>query len=624
MTNPAYARCGIENHYMLRLVLIVASILICAHAAILCQAQVHDNGWYWPNETGYVAPYYYWNQWVDQENPSFHGWHLAVDLKGKVGDPVYAIARGVVVYSNSLEGGFGPNATPGGAMVVLHQTFDGVLFKALYGHLNEMLPPGTSVAPGQVLGVMNAWGPPHVHFGIHRGAEAPEDGLICRGYTYVKDRFYGWEDPLAFLDSHFGYGRPPELKDVEIIEEAGQYDVAYFAGQDEVGNYLIGGTRFIKLTPSFETIWDKAIAGRAFRQTSDGGFIIAGGTSVMVLTKTDSDGEIEWQKTFNEEGKGSALCVGEQSSGGYLIGGNALGIPSGGTSAFAVAVDSDGDEAWRKTPGVSGYAQSYTSIESRADGERVVAGITCSGVGCVPVLNVISEGPDPSVAVANFSVGEIDSSFTPWVENTADGGLIFSCTLSPSSGDRDIFIAKLKADDTIEWKNTTIDGDDDAAVTSITQTVDGGYVGCGFKRYASGGSDAYIFKLDVVGALMWERTIAVRHTNIFYSIQQLNDGGYIAAGFTSDGDYDILIAVLEPEQPYDFSILRSVVDSGDLDGDGKTDVLDVRLFLEIVRGGIAGTAEQRARLDLDCDGDIDIDDVKILAEYIIGIRTTLP
>ena len=341
----------------------------------------------------------------------------------------------------------------------------------------------------------------------------------------------------------------------------------------------------------------------------------------MVLTKADSDGEIEWQKTFEEEGIGSALCVAEQSNGGYLIGGYASGVPSGGTSAFAVVVDSDGDEAWRNTLGVSGYARSYTSIESRADGERVVAGYLCHP--CRPTLQVIDDGVNP-VTVANFSVGEIDSSFTPWVENTADGGLVFSCTLTSPSGDRDIYVAKLGANDTIEWGGAVIDGDDDEAVTSITQTLDGGYVGCGFKRSVSGGSDAYVFKLDARGALMWERTIAVRRNNIFYSIQQLNNGGYIVAGYTSDGDYDILIAVLEPEQPFDFSILRSVVDSGDLDGDGKTDVLDVRLFLQIVREGIVGTAEQRARLDLDGDGDIDLDDVKILAEYIIGIRATLP
>jgi parallel beta-helix repeat protein len=58
---------------------------------------------------------------------------------------------------------------------------------------------------------------------------------------------------------------------------------------------------------------------------------------------------------------------------------------------------------------------------------------------------------------------------------------------------------------------------------------------------------------------------------------------------------------------------------GDVDADGKIDVLDVRLCLQIATGFIAGTAEQREQADMDEDGDVDMDDVHILSEYIIGM-----
>jgi len=58
---------------------------------------------------------------------------------------------------------------------------------------------------------------------------------------------------------------------------------------------------------------------------------------------------------------------------------------------------------------------------------------------------------------------------------------------------------------------------------------------------------------------------------------------------------------------------------GDVDIDGKIDVLDVRLCLQIALGAIEGTAAQRAAADYDGDGDVDLDDAIALAEYVIGI-----
>ncbi|MFC2078322.1 Ig-like domain-containing protein [Candidatus Bipolaricaulota bacterium] len=63
---------------------------------------------------------------------------------------------------------------------------------------------------------------------------------------------------------------------------------------------------------------------------------------------------------------------------------------------------------------------------------------------------------------------------------------------------------------------------------------------------------------------------------------------------------------------------------GDVNGDGKIDLIDVRLCQQIAAGVIAGTAEQRQAADVDGDGDVDEKDAEILAEYVLGIRTTLP
>jgi len=55
---------------------------------------------------------------------------------------------------------------------------------------------------------------------------------------------------------------------------------------------------------------------------------------------------------------------------------------------------------------------------------------------------------------------------------------------------------------------------------------------------------------------------------------------------------------------------------------GRNDILDARLCLQIARGFLVGTAAQRGQVD--SDGDVDATDTQILAEYVIGIRSTLP
>jgi len=63
---------------------------------------------------------------------------------------------------------------------------------------------------------------------------------------------------------------------------------------------------------------------------------------------------------------------------------------------------------------------------------------------------------------------------------------------------------------------------------------------------------------------------------------------------------------------------------GDVNGDAVIDLIDVRLCAQIANGYISGTVAQRAAADVDGDGDVDMDDARILAEFIIGMRTTLP
>jgi len=62
---------------------------------------------------------------------------------------------------------------------------------------------------------------------------------------------------------------------------------------------------------------------------------------------------------------------------------------------------------------------------------------------------------------------------------------------------------------------------------------------------------------------------------------------------------------------------------GDVNGDGIINLLDVRLCLQIARGNLVGTPAQRNAADVNRSGDVSESDAEILAQYVIGMRTTL-
>ena len=63
---------------------------------------------------------------------------------------------------------------------------------------------------------------------------------------------------------------------------------------------------------------------------------------------------------------------------------------------------------------------------------------------------------------------------------------------------------------------------------------------------------------------------------------------------------------------------------GDVDGDGRVSVVDIRFCFQIATGYLAPSSAQYIAADVDRDGDVDMDDVRALAEYVVGIRAALP
>jgi hypothetical protein len=152
---------------------------------------------------------------------------------------------------------------------------------------------------------------------------------------------------------------------------------------------------------------------------------------------------------------------------------------------------------------------------------------------------------------AEKSFGGSENEFAFDVHQTSDGGYIIAGqaasnngNVSGNHGDEDMWIIKLNKNGSIKWQKA-LGGLEDEAAFSVQETNDGGFIAAGEASFSSGqvtgnhGTlDVWVVKLDINGNLLWQKSLGGTQRDFANSIQQTTDGGYIVAGgsFSNDGD----------------------------------------------------------------------------------------
>lgn len=136
--------------------------------------------------------------------------------------------------------------------------------------------------------------------------------------------------------------------------------------------------------------------------------------------------------------------------------------------------------------------------------------------------------------------------------HTSDGGYVAAGTAISPDGDVsghhgfvDYWVVKLNASGALQWQKALGGSQSDVAL-SVQQTRDGGYVVAGYAMSSDGQvtghhgyADAWIVKLDVNGALQWQKALGGSSFDNAYCVRQTPDGGYLVAGNTSSSDGDV-------------------------------------------------------------------------------------
>jgi hypothetical protein len=281
-----------------------------------------------------------------------------------------------------------------------------------------------------------------------------------------------------------------------------------------------------------DIIWQRSLGGTtnnvawSVQQTTDGGYVVSGSLFFWNITTTgyglwdpncgivklDANGNITWQISLGGGMEEHGKSIQQTSDGGYIVAGpsNAMGH-NFSYNYWIVKLDANGNIAWQKTLGGTGYDVA-NSIQQTSDGGYIVAGLITS----------------------------IDGDVTG------------------NHGEEDAWIVKLDANGNIVWQKS-LGGSGFDRIYSIQQTVDGGYIAAGNSSSIDGDLTGinnigtyWIVKLDANGNITWQKKLGGSGSDGANSIQQTADGGYIVAGVSDSNDGD----VTGNHGDYDYWIVR--------------------------------------------------------------------
>jgi len=280
--------------------------------------------------------------------------------------------------------------------------------------------------------------------------------------------------------------------------------------------------------------------GNSVQQTTDGGYIISGTTFVkqfnpdLWLIKTDSNGEEEWNKTFGGNRGDYGGSVQQTSDGGYIFIGSFFSVEKN-QDIWLIKTDSNGEEEWNKIFGQEGNFEMGYSVQETSDGGFILLGEDYDTKSMGYLIKTDSQG------IEEWSNNKYDSVFGTYVQQTTDGGYIFT-GFTTSGSYSYILLIKTDSNGNEEWNQTYGGGGGDGG-NSVQQTTDGGYIITGWTgSFGKGSTDVWLIKTNSQGTEEWNKTLGGSSQDDGSSIQQTSDGGFVIIGKTESfgsGDYDI-------------------------------------------------------------------------------------
>jgi hypothetical protein len=317
---------------------------------------------------------------------------------------------------------------------------------------------------------------------------------------------------------------------------------------------------------SIEEQWSKVLGtngwdqGYSVKQTSDGGYILTGFSSNsqqnVYLIKLDNNGEVVWEKFFEDTLQGIGYSANEIPGEGYIVMGLGTATISDEKTLFLFKTDLNGEKqslrffdpptsiAFRTALGQ--MPPYFFSLSETEDKGYIISGRVTSpfeynhyiptNIWLLKVNSNLEEQWETILA------RESDY-FPATVEETADGGYIITgmtdanYSYNPQNS-YDAFLIKIDATgkELLDWEKTFNIGDmgwKNDYVAFGKETSDNGYLIAGFAEVSGGGfCDIFLLKTDSEGNEQWRKTFNYQAWDWGYAAIETKDQGYLIVGGT--------------------------------------------------------------------------------------------
>lgn len=368
-------------------------------------------------------------------------------------------------------------------------------------------------------------------------------------------------------------------EDVQPTSDGGHIALAETGTASGVGvSWLLkldsaGNPQWQKEVGCFKTAPGDNAIGHSVQQTSDGGYIVGGGTvgcgskssacpassgiACAYVVKLDSAGRVAWAKVYNDGLLTSDISRIEQTSdGGYIAVGSADANSNGNTAGFALKLDGSGNVQWQRKFSPSGSTANIllNAVRQASDGGYIAVGQFFASGGSSNVLAVKLDSSGQiqwENGYANVGAGgtPVDRETVNAVIQTSDGGYLVGGDWSNTSGFHGGLLLKLGSSGGVAWQhaytNKAPNGDViGSQINSVSPLANGGYLLGGAADLVLLDNSVqlvpYIAEVDPSGNLtqqnLYTETAPTGRpiSDDFAAADLLANGGALAAGFTED------------------------------------------------------------------------------------------
>jgi hypothetical protein len=342
-------------------------------------------------------------------------------------------------------------------------------------------------------------------------------------------------------------------------------DVGRSVQQTADGGYILTGFTenlaagdsdiyLIKTNEYGNLLWTRTLGGLnneygfSVKQTSDGGYIVSGGTrgilvnySWVYLIKTDANGDTLWTRIIKINDYNSGAEVIQTTDGGFVITGASTTL-AGNADVSLIKTDSNGNILWVKSIGDPAYTESGYSVKQTTDGGFIIVG-EISGPINTHILLLKTDSSGILMWSKKIGRGHFDAGYS--VDQLADGGYIIEGASSDvNSADYHIFLIRTDVNGDTLWTRI-LGGPNFLGSQSGHLTSDGNYIVAGHKgNLGVNHYNLFLGKVDLNGNSIWTKTFGDTNNVLGISVSQTGDGGYVIVGRTNSfgmGDDDVYL-----------------------------------------------------------------------------------